>query len=413
MTAGAARADNGAVAIGAAGGDVNTQINNITNVEHPGPLGDNLMLNLSEHRKLRNILMAASAPTSLRAIYREAAQGLPGLPRYPEFPDDMMSSVDALRAAVSAKPLFEFLVRLASGFDEFVHTRLWGWIRATAPEYGIRLGDLEELDDELRRTYFVVRLEPDLLGSGFQVTVWRFAGTTGSQVMAAEEPWSLAQVAEVLGRLVEEFDGDPDVALPIVEFFLPLELLDHDLDTLPVWVSGVEREIGTVCPVVVRPLDRIGHESWQQAWHDGWGALDICGHQYDPAAICWVDEPSAVPLDSAMLTGHVCLALAYDRTIRLHEDHTLQSVLSSGIPVVLWHRTRNGRRTRRQALEQVLTAWALKYLPERVYHQRVAASEAGAEADHAGRDLVLMWDDPNRVPLDLQWQPPRLEGTAS
>jgi hypothetical protein len=381
-------------------------------LELPGALRESLLLDRSEHRTLKNILMSAAAPASLRAIYREAAQTVPSLPRRPEYPDDLMSSVDTLRAAVNPKPLFEFLVRLAVDFTKTAHERLWNWIRATAPNYGIKLRDLEELNEELRRTYFVLRVEPDLLGSGFQITVWRFAGTTGSQVVAADAPWSQTRLAEELGRLVEEFDGDPDIPLPIVEFVLPFELLDDDFEALPVRFGGQEQTIGTVCPVVVRPLDRITQPDWHQAWQDNWRELDTHCHRYDPAAIYWADCVGVDPFDSTCFTGHVCLALAYDREVRPHEDPILRSTLNAGIPVALWHRTCTGGRTRRQALEQVLSAWALKLLPDRVHRQRVAAREDDTEANHAGRDLVLMWDDPNRIPSDMEWHPPSLEGAA-
>lgn len=373
------------------------------------PARGNLMLERLEYRRLKNVLMSASAPASLRAIYREAAQSVPGLLRRPDCPDDMLSCVDALRAAVNPLPLFEFLVRLAAGFPERTHARLWDWIRTTAPNHGVRLRDLEELDDELRRTYFVLRVEPDLLGSGFQVTAWRFAGTAGSQVAADENPWTLERLAEELARLVDEFDGDPDVTLPVVEFLLPLELIDDDLETLPVRFGGEVREIGTVCPVVVRPLDRMAQADWRQAWQDGWRELDVRGHRYDPAAIAWA---GADPFDAACLIGRICLALAYERVARPHEDPILLAMLRAGIPVMLWHRTCGARHTRRQALEHVLTAWGLRDLPDRVHRQRVAAREEGAGVDHAGRDLVLMWDDPNRIPPDLEWHPPSLEGAA-
>ncbi|MGW5740784.1 VMAP-C domain-containing protein [Amycolatopsis sp. NPDC003861] len=357
--------------------------------------------------------MAASTPASLRAIYREATQSVPGLARLPENPDDVMLSVEALRVAVNPQPLFECLTRLAAGFTEFVHSRLWDWIRTTAPNYGVELTDLENLDDELRRTYFVVRMEPDLLGSGFQVTVWRFTGAAGSQVMTTDEPRSLEHIAEMLSGLVDEFGGDPDATLPIVEFFLPLELLDHALEALPIRFEGVEREVGTVCPVVVRPLDRISQSAWHQAWQDCWEGLDARCHSYDPAAIFWAERPGTGLPEKADPAGHVCLALAYDLPAGPHEDGIFQSVLSSGVPVVLWHRTRTGRWNRRQALEQILNAWALKALPDRVHRQRVAARAAGIDMDHAGHDLVLMWDDPTRVPHGLEWLPPFPKGAVS
>jgi hypothetical protein len=189
---------------------------------------------------------------------------------------------------------------------------------------------------------------------------------------------------------------------------VPMPLLDMDVDELPVRIAGSVRPIGRTCPVVVRSLDRIVESGWRVPWRDRWRELRDRGEFYDAQAILWVGQASGGEPDPAM----VCAALTYDRCCSPSEDPLLLAALRAGMPVVLWHRE-DGRADRREALEQVLRGRGLRELPDVVLSQRIAAGRPLARADHAGHGLVLLWDDPDRVPQDLRWTMPASEGAAS
>jgi hypothetical protein len=54
----------------------------------------------------------------------------------------------------------------------------------------------------------------------------------------------------------------------------------------------------------------------------------------------------------------------------------------------------------------------LRDLPKVVLAQRIAAQKSTGPAVHNGRDLVLLWDDPRRVPDELEWTEPMSELSA-
>lgn len=377
------------------------------------------LLSHAEFRALRSVLDGAPAPEGLRGLFRDATRDVPGCAP-PALPDDLLSTVRALRGPVSPRPLFHFLVRLAAASDRVTQDRLWEWLNETAPRWGVEAAELHELDGLLRRTHIAFRLRPDLLGDGFQVTGWSVEDTDVRQeVCTDDEPWDLPRVAEELAEVIADRAADLEAVPPVVEFLLPLALLDQEMEALPVRVSERTSPVGELCPVVVRPLERLDDGAARDALRARWKDLAARGDGYARDAIHWVlggapqdaadhgPEGSCAPGDA-----HVCAALAYARPHGPAEDPALRAVLDAGMPVALWHRAAPERPDRRAALEAVLGGRALRDLPDVVRGQRTAARHPSATPEHAGNGLVLLWDDPDRLPPELRWQPPVLSGAA-
>jgi vWA-MoxR associated protein C-terminal domain/Caspase domain len=369
------------------------------------------LLTSAEYRKLKAILDSAPAPKDLRALYREATRDMVGrgLPRRT---DDLISTVKALRNAVNPMPLLGFLVRFAAGSDDRgTQDRLWEWINTVAPRWDADMDELRALDMELRRTFVLVRLEPDLLDDRLLVTGWKYAGSDGQQAVTTNEPWNRDRLAAEVSRLVDGFDPAEDPVPPVIEFLVPLAMLDERWEAMKMRIAGRETQIGTVCPVVVRSLDRLADPNGRECWRATWNELNARGDTYDEKAICWVEcIPTSELFDPAILRAHLCAALAYARTCGPQQDPVLEAALDAGTPVALWHRASAARKTRRADLEKVLRNRGLRDLPDVVFRQREAAHSDDAAPDHAGRDLVLLWDNPERVPEELQWHPPIVEG---
>ena len=237
------------------------------------------------------------------------------------------------------------------------------------------------------------------------VTGWKYVERDGWQAIASEEPWSLDRLATEMGRLLGRFDLNDPVG-PVVEFQVPLEMINDPLEAMRVCLAGRDQEIGTLIPVVVRSLDRLADPHCRTAWQALWDDLTARGDAYDQQLISWVEcAPSSQQPQPSELAARACTALAYPLLPKPKEDPVLTAVIRTGTPVALWHRISSARRTRRAALEEVLRARGLRSLPDVVLSQRVAACHPDAAVDHAGRDLVLLWDDPQRVPAELQWHP--------
>lgn len=361
---------------------------------------DLMLLTQQESQDLRKLLRAVAVPDSLRAIYRESV-GLINVPS-PENFDDLWSLVTSLRKPMSAEPLFGFLVRLAaSTADQVARDRLWDWLTRVAPSY-VDLDRLRGLGDQVNRDALLVRLEEDLVDPGYRVTMWRYRGAEGQQSAVSSEPWSLDTIA---ARLTDQLDGryDPDLP-PLVEFLVPTGLIDLTFENLPIDSNG-HAVLGSLCPVVVRPLDRRRNHEWHTTHQGVWPAVAALD-SYDPAAICWVEQ---IDIDSAALRGHVCAALAWGtHPSPQQKEQLLTNLFRAGTPIALWHRA--PRASGRVILNEILKGQALLELPDIVLEKRRSSRAESAPPDHAGRDLVLLWDDPSRGPDVATWHAPTSTG---
>jgi len=362
------------------------------------------LLDQADFNRLQDILLGAPAVPSLRLLYREATQRLRPLPANP---DDLFDCVASLRQMVNPMPLFEFLTRFAAAaLDPSTCEELDRWIQQTAPKWQVNLDALEKLSGQLRRTVILIRLEPYPLGEGWQVTVWKYAGDEGSQLEAPDDPWDRERLGELLSEqlaaFVDDFNAASGSVQLAVEFLVGADMLDADLESLTVTIDGSKHEIGAVCPVVVRSLERVREPAGTQAWHVKWRELQQRGASYDPSVISWVEQQ--VQAEALRLCAALAGPPGAGRPV------VLRAALAAGAPVVVWHRTT--RLNRRAALEKVLGGSGLLDLPKKVMRQRINARHPRAGPSHSGRDLVLLWDDPDRVPDDLVWREPTLEGVS-
>jgi len=169
-----------------------------------------------------------------------------------------------------------------------------------------------------------------------------------------------------------------------------LDMLDANLETLTVTIHGHQLQIGTACPVVIRSLDRLAEQGSTDVWHDKWRELEQRGSSYDAEAIGWVEAGTHAE------ACRLCMALAY--LSDFNKSEFVRLAIGAGTPVAIWHRAAAKHANPRSALQQVLGVSGLLDLRETVMRQRINARHPKAPPGHSGHDLVLLWDDPARVP---------------
>jgi len=353
-------------------------------------------------------------------MYREATKEVVGRVE-PRTPDDLNSTIDALRSPTSPLPLFKFVVNLAAEADEATHDQLWAWLDEVAPWWEVTPARLREFDNALHRSFVLVRLVPDLLGGGWLVTGWIYAGREGRQILCSEEPWDRPRLAAELGRVLRRMGAaddqggnatDDSVPRPVIEFQVPLSMMEEHWETLRITVAGTYREIGADFPVVVRALDRLADADSHLPWLALWNKLSARGDAYDEDLIGWFDDASPLSSHEPRLAEIcVCAALTRIQPADIWPRADLQVLIKAGIPVAVWHRSSDTRPTRRDALEDVLLARGLLCLPDRVRALRNAA-RTNTSHQHSGRELVLLWDDPLRIPAEPLWRPPTGVGVS-
>ena len=156
-----------------------------------------------------------------------------------------------------------------------------------------------------------------------------------------------------------------------------------------------------------RSRGRLTQPAWAANWEIQWHKLKECGDSYKADIIGWVQQPGPFQWEAR----HIAAALAYawDRS---DWPQILRALLEAGTPVALWHRKVAKDSGRRAALEAVLGNAGLYKVPEKVLAQRIKAARQDND-DHIGRNLVLLWDDPEHVPDEHQWHAPLYEGVGA
>lgn len=211
--------------------------------------------------------------------------------------------------------------------------------------------------------------------------------------------WRHTQLA--LAELIEPLidmrrdgtDGQVDLG---VEFFLPPNQLELQVERIPVCHREVDNiPLGHIATVVVRCAAR------RTPWHDRWNA---CHQDNAPGGHHWLrQDANDLPALRAALEEqpHVgCVELTGSWP---EFTPALTYCTEAGVPVMTWHRRIDGSRCD-DDLSDLRTVVHPYRLPEEVRQLRNEPDEATARSRN---DLVLLWDDPARVPPRIR---PRVPG---
>ncbi|MDT0529183.1 trypsin-like peptidase domain-containing protein [Micromonospora sp. DSM 115977] len=249
----------------------------------------------------------------------------------------------------------------------------------------------------------VVQLESDALKAAlYRVTMWVHRGDRidKPEVDAVARP--LAEAKELVRLLLTEqlrrLQGQGTV-----EFVLPAELFDEGFDEL---ITGRRGTLGNKNPVVIRDLERLRDPSSWHDWRLRWWRL-----RDGTAATEWLDcagdsEPEQL---EGRFHGHDDIGLlGLTRGLDEEMREALDVALNAGIPAAVWRRRSCvahppappeepciGHRFR-AGFERKRSEHHHQTLPYLVKRLRNAAAENPAGADF--RDIVLLWDDPERLP---------------
>ncbi|BCJ39937.1 hypothetical protein GCM10010168_27960 [Actinoplanes ianthinogenes] len=171
-----------------------------------------------------------------------------------------------------------------------------------------------------------------------------------------------------------------------VEFVLPSDLLDAPVER---WA----RQAGGDYPVVVRSLERMRSVHWHRVWRSRWRVLS--------------ETPDRVLTHFAgrdESLQHLELTLKLDSAIGVlvlegtDNADRIVAGLRSGIPAILWHRRGMSADTR-AAVARLLAPGSVNRLPALVCDLQLSA--ALSEPDRLDDGLVLLWDDPDRMPWNF------------
>ncbi len=235
--------------------------------------------------------------------------------------------------------------------------------------------------------------------AGQSRVVWPAQGAS-----AAEARTSLKQIEERLVRALTSLAQQKIIDLTVadtlrIEFLAPPELLDYKFENLRLG----KNLLGNMCAVVVRSRDRASQDLITQMtylgpWRTKWKSYQLqCEQMADTAIGIYSqrqeleDEHTLEAIDSEAM--RFCLTLLFDlpgsepAAARIWEK-----MLQAGLPITLWPRAalNSGQQ---DEVRLILKNSILRSLPQRIRERRRAALDAAS----LGSQLVLLWDDPERL----------------
>ena len=184
------------------------------------------------------------------------------------------------------------------------------------------------------------------------------------------------------------------------EFFLPLSYLSEAVDQLEYAdIFDERKKMGMDYQVVVRSLERARRPNSQPAWHERW-------KQYRDWAVS-ATEPTIgkvlnlLPNDPEKLLYELRDVACVGLGCAAPDITQLRKLLSAGIPIALWVRSLEGADCQPAKVAEkvrVLIQYEhIPHLPTLVHQERRQADSP----THPGNHLTLLWDDPTRIPPDL------------
>jgi hypothetical protein len=255
----------------------------------------------------------------------------------------------------------------------------------------------------------------------YLVTVMSYrSDANGGVVFRGDRPYTLDAAADAVRPFMYPAIRALGGASVLIELALPLDLFDEPVHLWrlierprqsPRPAGGPAAEsavVGQRHPVVIRELDRLGHEEYRDGVGPWWDWLS--GQQGVP--LTWIgceDKVTWAEMSALLATPpayrHDCLAMTWPASCE-PGDSLMDAALYANIPVAVWRRVRCKEHSEgtagsdgcagerfRAAVAAMAARTALHDLPRAVMQERNGGGHPETE------ELVLLWDNPRRGPL--------------
>lgn len=228
---------------------------------------------------------------------------------------------------------------------------------------------------------------------------WQAAVTSKVELGSPAQTYTEAETKTLICHLREQCYQVYHSERPRLHIFVPIELINIDIDRWSWQAERPRKRFGNWQEVVVRSGDRLGLKyELKQEWQEKWIAIE---RKFSHSAN-QVFRMGNLDADEIYSLGQEIevLAIQLERAISELERESLRDlfealVLDSAIPVALW--LRQSVSNCPTELEKVLCACYLEKLPDKIKQVR-GDPLALQEDDRLGNHLSLLWDDPKMIP---------------
>ncbi|MFI9031204.1 caspase family protein [Streptomyces sp. NPDC053560] len=356
-------------------------------------------LTAAEHTALLELL-GRMGSEDLRRFAGTAREEVPGLPALEPAPAPLADGLEGLSCSPQRLPqLLRVIERFVARQPEAQPAAaLRDWSLGCANRIGLaaalldRRAEAEEsatasqpvdpagADDRIQ-----VRLRPpDGPGQLRRYEVWSRRGTDVEALATVDAPASAGEIQRDLDDLLNLHARTQET---LVEFFLAATDLELGVHRWQRGLSGpVERSLGTDFPVVVRCTD-LREANQRHLWQRRWARVDGASTE----DLHWLPDhlEKSRQVYGALQERESAPGVVVT-TPRRARSEVFNACLYGGVPVLIWH-SEAERAPAREQLKDLIGREKLRLLP---HHLRKLRSASDADDHHPGRNLALLWDDP-------------------
>ncbi|GAA3205161.1 hypothetical protein ACFO1B_33355 [Dactylosporangium siamense] len=230
-------------------------------------------------------------------------------------------------------------------------------------------------------------------------TVWQPVRGEDRRVLESDLEATVVEIVAEAERRWAEHMG------PVtIEFILPDPLLDLPVEEFRRELQSVEATpLAIKYPVYVRSLNRLRSTEWHRVWRNRWQRR-ATARVADHVVHCAADGSGAVQVEASLGGGAVVMMLSEPPQLGSAGERQLLAGLRAGLPAVLWHRRTYPRPQRCETvtsmIRDALLGSGLAELPIHVAELRKRAwgEDPAQRHYHVGNGIVILWDDPDRLP---------------
>ncbi len=218
-----------------------------------------------------------------------------------------------------------------------------------------------------------------------------------------DETFTIDEIPQLLNNFIEKSSNKYPLRNLIIELFLPLELLNYPVDSWRLDEDfGFSTPIGQDYRVVVRSSERltIRYSRRREFWENKWEALQQLKQSSTCSAFLLGNEERLKSLISELKSPTVIGLKLAKAPMKLGKGSILAAILETAIPVALWLRQNIPGWDCQSEIDKILDC-CIHNLPESVKQKRqLAASDTDIPIGH---HLSLLWEDPYRLPPDIEY----------
>ncbi|MFI5912993.1 hypothetical protein [Dactylosporangium sp. NPDC051541] len=361
---------------------------------------------------LREELEALPATTG--DCYRHAAAvRLTEQPTYCTNAWQLFASLAGENASDGAPPCLRFLERIAPHLPAVADLRLRELFATLAARWELADYQAERPAPPAAppapadMAYLIIQFEKyggD--GDSYLVTHWRQWAAVWQPIRGQDRRVPEAGLESAVEEIVTEVERRwADRMGPVtIEFVLPDPLLDLPVEEFRRELRSIEATpLAVKYPIYVRSLNRLRSTEWHRVWRTRW-QLRTTNQEADGVLHCAADGSGAIQVEASISGGTVVLVLSEPPTPGSIGERQLLAGLRAGLPAVLWHRRMYPSPQRCETvasmIRDALLGSGLAELPIHVAELRRQAWGEGAQRrhHHVGSGIVILWDDPDRLP---------------